>query len=97
MGRDIGEAAAFEVGVLGEVRLDILVDVLVEIVSDSFLLVPCLIEVVAEASRTRRPGNLWRVGLSSAHGCDVGACPGELRCEFGGFLAVVGLARGTDT
>lgn len=97
MSRDIGEPTTLKVGKLGEILLDVGVDVLVEIAGHRVFLVPSLREVVAEAARARGPGDLWCVSLSSAHGGDVWAGPGELRGELGSFLAVVGLARGADT
>lgn len=96
MGRDVGEPAAGEVGILGVVLLGLGLDVLVEILRHGVLLVPGLREVVAEAARARGPGNLGGVALRAAHGCDVRARSGELGCELGRFLTVVGLAGCTD-
>lgn len=95
--RHIREAAAGEVGIGGVVLLGRGTDVASQVGVYSGCLVGGLSEIVAEATGTGYPGDFWADGLSASNGGDVGTCAGELGRELGRFLAVVGLARCTNT
>jgi hypothetical protein len=63
----IGEASAVEVGELVVVVLGIWIDVELEVIVDSLLLVPWAAKVVAESSGAVDPGNFWGDSLSAAY------------------------------
>ena len=63
----IGEASAVEVGEVVVVVLGIWIDVELEVIVDSLLLVPWAAKVVAESSGAVDPGYFWGDSLSAAY------------------------------
>lgn len=97
VGRNIRESAAGEVSVWCVVFLGRRTDVRGQVGVHGSCLVGWLSEVVAEAARAVNPCYLWAYGLGASDGSNIRTCAGELRSELRRFLAIVGLARCTDS
>lgn len=89
---DIRKSTALEIGVRFVILLGFRVDMAMEIVLDSKLLIPSTGEIVAKAAGTGVPCNLGSYALGTADGSDVRAGTWELGRELGLLAPIVRLA-----